>query len=440
MLAKIFDFSTMQCCILTALLFTLTLEKKEHFKIRILITIICCLLFIPIIYSIQTFEPHLIDRNIEVTIKSIICLCLYIGCSSLIFYFCCQTNKVNALYWGSLTYLTQDLAYTVFVLFFPYAAHRSTQLLLIDTLWIEIIIAIIVNLVIYFFLVKKINKQINSISHISRSLNYMLFILIVGRTMGTLAKLSLNNHTQSMLRFLILYDILLTTSLLTAQVLIFKEEKYQKELQLETYLRRQQYQQFYLFKETTASINHKYHDLKHIVQALQVDQSIDSKKALENIQESIHSFDSIQNTGNPTLDTLLSNTFEKCYQNKIEWTCTVDQKSLDFMNSFDLFVMLGNALDNAIESVLKIENIQKRFISIQIKRKSQMTIISIKNYCIQDFQFSNNSLVTSKQEKSEHGYGLKSIKSIVSKYNGHTKIKIEDSIFTLNILLPIEKK
>lgn len=119
MLAKIFDFSTMQGCIFTALLFTLALEKKEQFKIRILIAIICCLLFIPIIYSIQTFEPHLIDRNIEVTIKSIIYLCLYIGCSSLIFYFCCQINKVNALYWGSLTYLTQDLAYTVFVLFFP---------------------------------------------------------------------------------------------------------------------------------------------------------------------------------------------------------------------------------------------------------------------------------------------------------------------------------
>ena len=102
--------------------------------------------------------------------------------------------------------------------------------------------------------------------------------------------------------------------------------------------------------------------------------------------------------------------------------------------------MLGNALDNAIESVLKIEDIQKRFISIQIKRKSQMTIISIKNYCLQDFQFSNNSLVTSKQEKSEHGYGLKSIKSIVSKYNGHTKIKIEDTIFALNIILPIQEK
>ena len=38
-----------------------------------------------------------------------------------------------------------------------------------------------------------------------------------------------------------------------------------------------------------------------------------------------------------------------------------------------------------------------------------------------------------------HGYGLKSIKFIVNKYNGNLKINIDEDVFTLGILLPMDK-
>ena len=42
--------------------------------------------------------------------------------------------------------------------------------------------------------------------------------------------------------------------------------------------------------------------------------------------------------------------------------------------------------------------------------------------------------ITSKQNKNYHGYGLKSIKMIVDKYNGDLKIDVKDNIFIIQIL------
>ena len=45
--------------------------------------------------------------------------------------------------------------------------------------------------------------------------------------------------------------------------------------------------------------------------------------------------------------------------------------------------------------------------------------------------------MTTKAEKSEHGYGMKSIREIAEKYNGTVSAKIEGDIFTLTIMIPM---
>ena len=45
--------------------------------------------------------------------------------------------------------------------------------------------------------------------------------------------------------------------------------------------------------------------------------------------------------------------------------------------------------------------------------------------------------VTTKKEKLEHGYGMKSIQEIVQKYNGQMQVRFENHTFILDILLPL---
>lgn len=54
------------------------------------------------------------------------------------------------------------------------------------------------------------------------------------------------------------------------------------------------------------------------------------------------------------------------------------------MNPMDLYVMLGNALDNAIEAVRKIKEEEKRVISMRVYAKEDLIILQIENTCLEE--------------------------------------------------------
>ena len=56
-----------------------------------------------------------------------------------------------------------------------------------------------------------------------------------------------------------------------------------------------------------------------------------------------------------------------------------------------------------------------------------------------ELEFEDNLPVTTKHDKAYHGYGLRSIKNSVKKYNGVFQVKIKDGCFCLKILFPIKE-
>ena len=115
-----------------------------------------------------------------------------------------------------------------------------------------------------------------------------------------------------------------------------------------------------------------------------------------------------------------------------------DGHAVSFIDSIDLYTLLGNALENAIESASQVENPQKRFLSVNIWRKERMAFLKIENYCETEPHFQNGLPVTTKNNNSfEHGYGMRSIRSVVRRYDGELKISTMNHVFTLSVLLPI---
>ena len=58
------------------------------------------------------------------------------------------------------------------------------------------------------------------------------------------------------------------------------------------------------------------------------------------------------------------------------------------------------------------------------------------NYYGGKLELSDGLPVTTKADRGNHGYGVKSIRSIVSKYDGELSISMEDQVFCLQILIP----
>lgn len=96
----------------------------------------------------------------------------------------------------------------------------------------------------------------------------------------------------------------------------------------------------------------------------------------------------------------------------------------------DLYTLLGNAIDNAIEAVMNLPE-EKRLISLNIKDMGQMLYIEVENYFDGSLSVEDGVIITTKSDKENHGYGVRSIRMIAERYNGNVEIKTEGDLFSL---------
>ena len=194
--------------------------------------------------------------------------------------------------------------------------------------------------------------------------------------------------------------------------------------------------QYELTKNTIDLINAKSHDLKKQISLLrQSPDSLTTEKALADMEHAVSNYDNTANTGNKTLDLILSQKLLQAANQNISITYMVNGTDFDFMDTIDLFSLFGNILDNAIESVLQIENEEHRVIDLTSNHQGQFLILRCDNYFTHELIFSNGLPVTSKTDKDYHGFGLKSIQMILEKYHGTLSITTEDDIFHLFIMM-----
>lgn len=200
-----------------------------------------------------------------------------------------------------------------------------------------------------------------------------------------------------------------------------------------------QYEQYKQAQRTIDMINYRYHDLKNHIIALRSESNApERQKYLDKLEHEIHDYEALNKTGNQVLDTLLTSKNLRCMQHKIDMTCVIDGTLFNSMDVMDICSIFGNALDNAIESELKVKEYEKRMIHVDAFSEKNFLIIRFENYYEGKISFDGGLPVTTKQEKSMHGYGLKSLRYTVRKYKGEVWIETEDHWFSLRILIPIQ--
>ena len=94
----------------------------------------------------------------------------------------------------------------------------------------------------------------------------------------------------------------------------------------------------------------------------------------------------------------------------------------------DICRILVNMLDNAIEANEKEE--KNKFIDLSIKENDGFIYLSTRN------PFSGENIgSTTKENKKEHGYGLRILNDIAQKYNGYTKTAADKNVIFILIVL-----
>ena len=134
---------------------------------------------------------------------------------------------------------------------------------------------------------------------------------------------------------------------------------------------------------------------------------------------------------NSAVSSVLNYKIGRCRNENIDIKVDIESE-LDSFGDADICVLLANLLDNAIEASEKVSDPQ---ISIRVADNKNYTCIEIKNKIDGSVIPKNNKLITTKNDKDNHGIGMYSIAQIVDKYDGMRDFYEKNGFFVADIWL-----
>lgn len=406
---------------ISCLVFLLPLRRKTHFKVRLILSGAVCVLILSGVY-------YLIENLTDWSYWGQVPLLFITYFSAVLIFYNCVKGKGFGLWycgvWGTMTFLL--VLETSYVLCSPLLGDLGNWLLKI---LFSVAVNVAIGLTLARWMPEKGQYQIGP-----RQMVSAWVFCIMSENLFIYAKVDPGAA---------LFNIVLQfycITLLYLQSALFKKSSMRKELETIQLLWHQQKGQYQLSKETIELINHKCHDLKHQVQAIRaVKDEKERETYLEKIEKSVQIYSAIVRTGNEILDTILTEKSLICENSGIHINCVADGSLLAFMNPVDLYTLFGNALDNAIEAVRKLESKEKRVIDIMLYERQRFLMLQIVNPMCGEVKFEDGLPLTTKAKNGYHGYGMKSMLHTIQKYEGHLTTEVKNGCFYFNVMLPLER-
>lgn len=400
-------------------MFSLSLEKRDRFRLRFLSGLLAGLLISGLIPSESAglFPTELVLAAFFV-------------------FWCRAVTFQDSLYCAVCAYATQHFGWSIYDLVCRaqgLATPRPSQSGLSH--WI---INLLVYILFYWLFARHLadgKRYYVDGKHSVFSAILLLTVVLVLNQAGQRAYVEEGKKLYFICR---VYAMFCCAFFLGMQVSQVRQAQLQAKLAFERQLAREQREQYELTKENIDLINQKCHDLKHQVTALRTCVPEGQREQyLSELERCVQIYDSTLKTGSEVLDTVLTEKSLYCEAHHITMTCIADGGQLSFLDPMDVFTIFGNAMDNAIESVSQLPDAEKRVISISIQARSGLVILQFENYYEQDLSFSDGLPQTTKAETANHGFGLRSIRYTVEKYGGCMTIRPENNLFLLCISIPI---
>lgn len=425
-------------------LFAFRMKKKNHYALRIIIGVVFCL-------TIALAFPLISYSSWYTSIMFFILF--FVSMVSMIFIYDVPFKTI--FFFSVASYTSQHFAHEAYSLLgnITSLATSATMGMYGDALfeldltsantWFVILLYLETYLLSYWVLYKIFGKKINqenvTISNFTIAV-ISAAILLVDIILNAVTVYIVNGYNKTYVLIESIYNLICCLLILYIQVSMCIQKQLEKDVDTLSMLLHQSEEQYKQSNENIKLLNLKCHDLKHQVREYTEKRSLDSQY-IDDLVSLINIYDSSVKTGNEALDLILTEKSLLCHKNQINITCLADCSKLGFVSNSDLYSLFGNMIDNAIEAVTKLTDPSKREINLIVKNEKNFVSIDIENYYEGKIELDSDGLPkTTKGSKNYHGFGLKSIQMIVSKYNGDLHIKIDNSIFSLSILLLMNVK
>lgn len=418
-------------------LYSRCLKKRDHFVLRATVGTV-------LLFTVSILFPIVEYNSFWMSVMFLFFFATEIAFS----FFCYNESVANIMFCSIAGYTTQHLASAVynFVItvtdiennsLFGYGSTVHPQNIGFWTAVAGVVyidIYIIVYWLLYLYFGSKIQKDEDFRLKRTSFLLLTGLIIVINIVINTFAVVH-NYEVPDRMYMGInhVYNSLCCILVLLFMFGMIQRKKLTQEIDIMQQVWSQQKKQYTIAKDSIDRINLKCHDLKHQVHQIAEGFAINDE-AIQEMESVISIYDAKVKTGNEALDTILTEKSLVCVANNIHITCLADGKQLNFMKDADIYTLFGNAVDNAIEAVMRLRDPMQRTIGLKVKKNDNFLCIHIYNYFDGNLQIKDGYPVTVKQEKEEHGFGIRSMSEIVNKYGGTITYNTENQIFNLNII------
>lgn len=200
-------------------------------------------------------------------------------------------------------------------------------------------------------------------------------------------------------------------------------------------------------KELNRNVRQLKHDMKNhlmvLAAHLNAGEYEQAKAYTSELLDKFSTMHSYIETGNVLMNHIINEKLSYAKSLGILVKAEIENLAFTPMNRMDFSALLSNMLDNAIEALQREkeaaetgEKPEKRQLQVIISAQRGYETICVKNQIAASVLAENPGLVSSKEDKKQHGFGVEKIKAIAEQYNGMADFYEEDNFFCVKVFIP----
>lgn len=443
--------------LLTAILFEIIFieqieSRKQYFKVRVLIGSLGVGAFGVLYLPFRFFQKEFLGASVWVALITWLWW-LLADVVVFMFAFCCYELTLNkCLYYGIMGLAVEEI-HTVFLQY--WICKKCLPDLMTEHIALYMLLLFVTTVFVAFFeyqiFAPKVKKRMRMMVQGTKETCGLYILILISLSVMTSMTSAVFEWSNGNVDFgsielfryevipyyCILVNFITCIIIIILQIILYEASVHEQEKNFLTMLQKEREWQYEFNRENIELINAKCHNLKHQIKALASVNEEDRKRLFAETEKTIDFYDAFVKTGNNVLDTILTEKSLICAKYNIRFSCNTQVYHLEMVDVIDMYTILGNILDNAIECVKNYEVPEKKIISLSILEKGDMLNIFADNYFDGELEMEKGFPVTSKSDKGYHGYGVKSIKMIAEKYDGDIRISCKNHTFSIQVMMKI---
>ena len=269
----------------------------------------------------------------------------------------------------------------------------------------------------------------------------LVFSTVAGKTLITLSRDFPGIQMQEQKLMLLCVSCIWLMCLIMYFVVQQMSKDNQTKLEYELMKEKEKYskESMEIIKRSNEELREFKHDLKNYLlplqEAMETMPQSEMAKVWEKINQKIEGVQTLIQTGNSYVDSMINTKITLARSEKVDVKCTILSK-MEGIDDLEFCSVFGNLMDNAIEAERKVT--EKKEIIIFVEEKMGYLRLEIQNKIEKSVLNENSSLNTTKKDTSSHGIGHKSVKRTMQKVGGALKYYETGDLFCAEAVFPIK--